>query len=108
MHNSGLKHIAKQCGLLTAKIYDEIQHDNLLGGILTKLIEKSERNELFIELRDFLVENNSTNFRNELSHGLLEASQIDYYGMYIWWLSLKMILDNEKIFENMIKQNIQF
>lgn len=98
---NSLKFFAENCGIVTAKIYDEIQHDNMLGGILDKIIDKYQY-ELFIELKDFLIENNSVNFRNELSHGLLYPSQIEHYGVYLWWLCLKMITDTEQIFEKMI------
>jgi len=96
---NSLKYIVEQNGLLTAKIYDEIQHDNMLGGLLGKLTENNGHS-IFNELKDFLIENCSVNFRNEMCHGLLSPIQIDHYGIYVWWLCLKMIYDREKIFDN--------
>lgn len=98
---NSIKILADKCNLLTAKIYEDLQHDNTLGGILDKLINISDC-EFLKELKDFLVETNSINFRNEVAHGICEPSQIDYYGIYLWWLSLKLLEDKEKIFEDMI------
>ncbi len=98
---NSIKLLAEKCDLLTAKLYEDLQHDNTLGGILDKLINISD-SEFLKELKDFLVETNSVNFRNEVAHGIYEPSQIDYYGIYLWWLSLKLIADNDKIFEDLI------
>lgn len=95
---NSLKYILENQGVLTSKIYDEIQHDNMLGGILDLHIKRNDH-EIFYELKDFLLENSSVNFRNELCHGLLSPFIIEHYGIYVWWLSLKMIYDNEQIFE---------
>ncbi|SDF12669.1 hypothetical protein SAMN05421636_11248 [Pricia antarctica] len=99
---NSFKHILQNRGILTAKIYDEIQHDNMLGGLLDKLIQVNNHN-IFYELKDFLVDNNSVNFRNELCHGLLLPIQIEHYGIYVWWLCLRMIYDYDLIF-NMNKE----
>ena len=85
----------------TAKIYNEIQHDKLLGGILDIYVERNGH-EVFRELKDFLLENNSVNFRNELCHGLLSPFVIEHYGIYVWWLTLKLIYDKENVFKNKI------
>ena len=84
---------------MTVKIYDDIQHDNMLGGLLEKLIEVNG-NDLFFELKDFLLENSSVNFRNEMCHGLLSPIQLDHYGIYVWWLCIRMIYDKGKIFKD--------
>jgi len=101
---NSLKLLADKCNLLTAKIYEDLQHDNTLGGILDKLIEIHDC-EMLQELKDFLVETNSINFRNEVAHGISEPSQIDYYGIYLWWLSLRLLIDKDKIFDKMISTN---
>lgn len=103
---NSLKVIAEKSGLLTAKIYAPIQDDNMLGGILDKLIDKYNY-ELFVELKDFLIEKNSVNFRNELCHGLLAPFEMAHYGSYLWWLCLKMITDNEGIFDKIINTKRQ-
>lgn len=94
---NSLKYIVKKNGLLSAKLYDDIQQDNMLGGLLESLI-KVNGHDLFFELKDFLIENSDVNFRNELCHGLLAPFQISHYGIYVWWICLKMIYDKEKIF----------
>jgi len=96
---NSFKFILEKKGALTAKIYDEIQHDNMLGGLLDNLI-KVNGHDIFHELKDFLLENNSVNFRNELCHGLLSPAIIKHYGIYVWWLTIKLIIDKEKIFDN--------
>lgn len=95
---NSLKYILENQGILTSKIYDEIQHDNMFGGILDLYIKHNDH-DIFYELKDFLLENSSVNFRNELCHGLLSPFIIEHYGIYVWWLTLKMIFDSEKIFE---------
>jgi len=95
---NSLKYILENQGVLTSKIYEEIQHDNMLGGILDLYIKRNGH-DIFYELKDFLLENSSVNFRNELCHGLLSPFIIEHYGIYVWWLTLKMIFDREKIFE---------
>lgn len=95
---NSLKHIFEHQGVLTSKIYEEIQHDNMLGGILDLYLKKNGH-DIFHELKDFLLENSSVNFRNELCHGLLSPFVIEHYGIYVWWLTLKMIFDREKIFK---------
>lgn len=98
---NSLKYVLKSQGILTAKIYDEIQHDNMFGGILDIYIKKNG-NDIFSELKDFFLENSSVNFRNELCHGLLSPFVIEHYGIYVWWLTLKLIFDKEKIFINKV------
>jgi len=95
---NSFKYVLESQGVLTAKIYEEIQQDNMFGGLLDNLI-KNNKHEIFYELKDFLLENSSVNFRNELCHGLLSPFIIEHYGIYLWWLTLKMIFDKEKIFE---------
>ena len=101
---NSLKYILEKNEIVTSKIYEEIQHDNTLGGLLDKYIEINN-NELFYELKDFLVENSGVNFRNELCHGLLPPFIIEHYGIYVWWLTLKLIFDFENIFENSEKNS---
>ncbi|SDS50094.1 hypothetical protein SAMN05192545_1512 [Maribacter dokdonensis] len=95
---NSLKYILENQGVLTSKIYDEIQHDNMLGGLLDIYIKKNGH-DIFYEMKDFLLENSSVNFRNELCHGLLSPFIIEHYGIYVWWITLKLIFDKEKVFE---------
>lgn len=94
---NSLKNILDTNNILSFKIDDEIQHDNTLGGILEIYIKKNQHN-IFMELKDFLTENSGVNFRNELSHGLASPFIIEHYGVYLWWLTLKLIKDYDEIF----------
>ena len=93
---NSLKFVLENQGVLTAKIYEEIQHDNMLGGLLDLYIKKNGH-DIFYELKDFLLENSSVNFRNELCHGLIPPFITEHYGIYAWWLTLKLIYDKEKV-----------
>ena len=95
---NSLKYVLENNGFLTSKIYDEVQHDNTLGGLLDMFV-KGNNHEIFYELKDFLIENSSINFRNELCHGLLPPFIIEHYGVYVWWLTLKLIINKENVFE---------
>ncbi|WP_430426071.1 hypothetical protein [Maribacter litoralis] len=95
---NSLKYTLENQGVLTSKIYDEIQHDNMLGGLLDIYIKRNGH-DIFYEMKDFLLENSSVNFRNELCHGLLSPFIIEHYGIYVWWITLKLIFDKEKVFE---------
>jgi hypothetical protein len=94
---NSFKHVLQIKNKITFKIDEEVQHDNTLGGILEILINNYQHS-VFDELKDFLIENSSVNFRNELCHGILPPFIIEHYGIYVWWLTLKMIRDCEEIF----------
>lgn len=103
---NSLKQIIEQNGRNTTRLADEIQYDNTLGSILK--IDKTEKEkmlngiceeDLLIELNNFLIDGNSINFRNQVSHGLMDPLSIDYYGIYLWWLTLKLVTQTEKYFK---------
>lgn len=94
---NSLRYVASQNGIETTKLADEIQHENMLGGCLEKIMDFTN-NDLHKELKNFLIDASTTNFRNELSHGLMSTNLIDHYGIYLWWLSLKLIFQTEKHF----------
>lgn len=94
---NSFKHVLQIKNKITFKIDEEVQHDNTLGGILEILINNYQHS-VFDELKDFLIENSNVNFRNELCHGILPPFIIEHYGIYVWWLTLKMIRDCEEIF----------
>lgn len=94
---NSLRYIASQNGIETTKLADEIQHENMLGGCLEK-IRHLTNNDLHNELKNFLIDISTVNFRNELSHGLMSTNLINHYGLYLWWLSLKLIFQTEKYF----------
>lgn len=95
---NSFKNILDSKNIIAFKIDEEVQHDNTLGGILEILFENT-KNDIFYELKDFLTENNSVNFRNELSHGILSPFTIEHYGIYVWWLTLKIMYDYDEIFK---------
>lgn len=94
---NSLKFIAQQNNTTISKLTEEIQQDNTLGGILEK-IKIITKADLYAELYGFLVDANDTNFRNELCHGLMNPVLLEHYGIYLWWLSLKMIIQTEDYF----------
>lgn len=94
---NSIRYIAEQNGISTTKTAEELQHENTLGGCLEKIKEITNQ-DLFSELKDFLVDMGSTNFRNELSHGLMDSFPLHHYGQYLWWLSLKMIFQTNNYF----------
>ena len=101
---NSLKSIIELNGKSVTRLSEEKQIDNTLGALLNA-DDKGERmlkgiceENLLEELSDFLTNANSVNFRNELCHGLLEPFLIEYYGMYLWWLCLKIIDKTETYF----------
>lgn len=96
---NSLRYLAVRNGISMTNLAREIQHENLLGGCLEKLRPLADA-DIIDELRDFLVEGFSVNFRNELSHGLMDTLAIQKYGMYLWWINLKLILQTTSFFPN--------
>lgn len=101
---NSLKYIIETNNRNTIKLSDDIQNDNTLGGILNteengKMLDGICKKNLLLELNSFLVDGNSVNFRNKISHGLISPLEINYYGIYLWWLSLKMIVQTEEYFK---------
>lgn len=94
---NSLRYVASQNGIETTKLTEEIQHENMLGGCLEKIMGFTN-NDLHKELKNFLIDISMVNFRNELSHGLMSTNLIDHYGLYLWWLSLKLIFQTESYF----------
>lgn len=94
---NSLKEIALSNNVVISKLENNLQHDNTLGGVLEKMKEFIDL-ELLSELDDFLVSNSGDNFRNNLSHGLLDPLEIQFKGCYSWWLSIKMVFLTEKLF----------
>jgi len=94
---NSIRYIAEQNGISTTKTAEELQHENTLGGCLEKIKEITDQ-DLFSELKDFLIDTGSINFRNELSHGLMNSFPLHHYGQYLWWLTLKMIFQTNNYF----------
>lgn len=97
---NSLKFIIEQNEGNTTRLTEEIQNDNTLGGILEgRLLNGICDEDLLIELNNFLIDGNSVNFRNEICHGLMEPFTINYYGIYLWWLTLKMVIQTDEYFK---------
>jgi hypothetical protein len=64
-----------------------------LGAILPRLRNVFDEEEHF-EINSFLQGEVDVNFRNNLLHGLFKSFEIEKYGPYLWWLSLKIYFDN--------------
>jgi hypothetical protein len=64
-----------------------------LGVILPRLIDVFDK-EVYFEISSFLQGETDVNFRNNLLHGLFKHFEIEKYGPYLWWLSLKIYFDN--------------
>lgn len=94
MENS-FRHIAQQHDITTTKLTEAIQHENTMGGILEKIKPHTET-DLWQELNHFLVD--GIGFRNEAMHGLLSHAQVYHYGIYLWWLCIKIILNTDRYF----------
>lgn len=100
---NSLKNLIELNGRNTTKHGEEIQNDNTLGSILSidennKMLDGICDRNLILELNNYLVDGNSVNFRNRLCHGLLSPFETDYYGIYLWWLTLKMVKQTDKYF----------
>lgn len=104
---NSLKSIIESNNRNTIKLLEDIQNDNTLGGLLSikengKMLDGICEKNLLLELNSFLIDGNSVNFRNKISHGLISPLEINYYGIYLWWLSLKMIVQTEEYFKTVI------
>lgn len=100
---NSLKNLIELNGRNTTKLAEEIQNDNTLGSILSieennRMLDKICDRNLILELNNYLVDGNSVNFRNRLCHGLISPFETDYYGIYLWWLTLKMVKQTNTYF----------
>jgi hypothetical protein len=109
---NSLKSLIELSGRNTTKNTEEIQNDNTLGSILSvtengKMLDKICDKNLLLELNAYLVDGNSVNFRNRICHGLISPLEVDYYGIYLWWLTLKMVMQTD-IYFKIPKQNTSY
>jgi hypothetical protein len=100
---NSLKNIVELCQRNTTRLAEDIQNDNTLGTILElekngKMLDGICNRDLLKELNSFLIDNNSVNFRNQLCHGLMTPLLIDYYGIYLWWLVIKLVTQTDYYF----------
>lgn len=100
---NSLKHIIEINGRNTTRLTDEIQNDNTLGSILSvdqkgKMLDDICDRDLLTELNNFLIDGSGVNFRNRICHGLISKTEVEYYGIYLWWLTLKMLFNTKQFF----------
>ena len=62
-------------------------------GAIIPILEDVFDEEVHFEISSFLQGEIDVNFRNKLLHGLFKHFEIEKYGPYLWWLSLKIYLD---------------
>ncbi|MDE5492235.1 DUF4209 domain-containing protein [Elizabethkingia meningoseptica] len=101
---NSLKHIVELNNRNTIRLSDDIQNDNTLGGILCtdengKMLDGICDRDLLLELNSFLVDGAGINYRNKVCHGLISPFEMGYYGIYVWWLTLKMIKQTNEYFK---------
>ncbi|WBS74051.1 DUF4209 domain-containing protein [Elizabethkingia meningoseptica] len=99
-----LKNIIEVNGRNTIKLDEPVQHDNTLGSILSlkesgNMLDGICNKDLLSELNSFLIDGNSANFRNKICHGLASPTESYHYGIYVWWITLKMVLLTKDFFE---------
>jgi hypothetical protein len=70
-----------------------------LSAILPRLKNIFEE-EVHFELNSFLQGEIDVNFRNTLLHGLFKFFEIEKYGPYLWWLSIKLFFDYKRLMMN--------
>ncbi|MGQ2981853.1 DUF4209 domain-containing protein [Flavobacterium sp.] len=105
---NSLKIIMESSNRNVTKLTDEIQNDNTLGGILSleensKMLDGICNRNLLAELNSFLVDGSNVNFRNQLCHGLMTPILINHYGLYLWWLVIKMVKQTNHYFHLPVK-----
>ncbi|MDV3713800.1 hypothetical protein CMU40_14570 [Elizabethkingia anophelis] len=101
---NSLKHIVELNSRNTTRLSDDIQNDNTLGSILGtdengKMLDGICDRGLLLELNSFLVDGAGINYRNKVCHGLISPFEMNYYGIYLWWITLKIIKQTDKYFK---------
>lgn len=92
---NSFRHIAEQHGIITTQLDKDIQHENMLGGVLDKIKHVTDPN-LWSDLKMFLID--SEGFRNQALHGLSSMQELERNGIYLWWLCLKMVHQTDNYF----------
>lgn len=91
----------KEVGLKTSMLKDGVETENGLTTLLKhdKISDVIDKNLVF-ELRALLSEQIGINLRNNIAHGLSEAHTLNsIYGVYLWWLCLKLVVNTNLIKE---------
>jgi hypothetical protein len=95
---NSFRHLAVLNSITTTNFENKMQLENILGGVLEK-IKSITSPDLHDELKNFLNDAHSVNFRNELAHGLMNSVLLHHYGQYLWWLTLKLVFKTKEYFK---------
>lgn len=90
-----IRHILNTEKIITSKLNDnDIQEERLLAPLLAMPdTEKIFGKDFIFELRGLLCEKTGYNFRNELVHGFLNASELKSIPSYnIWWIFFRLLI----------------
>ena len=66
-------------------------------GTIIPILEDVFDEEVHFEISSFLQGEIDVNFRNKLLHGLFKHFEVEKYGPYLWWLSLKLFFNDKKL-----------
>ena len=105
-----LRVLLRDAGTISASIdQDGIQSDWPLGRLLSAdVIRPVLPDTLIFELRSLLIFKGSSNIRNRLCHGLLEADEFGTANViYTWWLLLKISLHGTPRFQAWIDERLR-
>lgn len=75
------------------------RQENLTLGKILPLLKGVFKEEVLSEIESFLQNGIDVNFRNNLSHGLFMPFEIEKYGIYLWWVCLKVYFGKEIFIE---------
>jgi len=84
-----------KCGVITT-LEKKRQESPTLGKILPELKNIFE-DEILFEIDSFLQKGIDVNFRNNLSHGLFTPFEVQVYGLYLFWICLKLFFDKNLV-----------
>lgn len=90
-----IRHVLNTKKIVTSKLNDnDIQEERLLAPLLAMPdAEKIFGKDFIFELRGLLCEKTGYNFRNELVHGFLNASELKSIPSYnIWWIFFRLLI----------------
>lgn len=68
-------------------------------GAIFPMLQNVIKEEALFEIESFLQSGIDVNFRNNLLHGLLTPFEIEKYGVYLWWICLRIYFDGNSLLE---------
>lgn len=68
-------------------------------GAIFPMLQNIIKEEALFEIESFLQSGIDVNFRNNLLHGLLTPFEIEKYGVYLWWICLRIYFDGNSLLE---------